>query len=136
MANVPGIDQDTGKNEAVPTQYSEFNLRVLDAEAREKEKINREADQRYWLRFVSVFVAIAILIGMGIVLICVSKEALPPSYVKSHPVYIVSVSIGPVVSMTTITIALLFAAFRGFKNADPELAIDPVSAGARIGGAQ
>jgi hypothetical protein len=114
---VPGVDATT-KSEAEDRRFSDIELRLLDAGAKSKENFNREADQRFNLRRLAVLVAVFLIIGMGIMLYHVAHAVFTPHYFEKPFMYVVAVLVAPILSMTTVSIALLVAAFRGFKGSD------------------
>jgi hypothetical protein len=53
---VPPLE-DAPEHQA-PDRFEELTFRSLEAEAKAKENINSEADQRYWLRWLAVFICL------------------------------------------------------------------------------
>lgn len=92
-----------------------IEFRLLEADAKARESVIREADQRYWLRWFAVVVVIAIIVGMGLLLKHVAHW-LPSSGQTVGSV--IALHLAPITSMTALAIALLVAAFRGFKDGD------------------
>lgn len=111
---VPDFDAE-GLNDADDGRFSDIELRLLDAGAKSKENINREADQRFKLRRLAVTVSVLLMGGM---LYYVLHYVFTPSYFEKPSLYIVAAFVAPILSMTTVSIALLIAAFRGFRNSD------------------
>ena len=64
---VPNVDAKNGgsPNDA---KLQELEFRLLEADARAKETKNRETDQRYYLRWATVFIAISLIVIMIFVL--------------------------------------------------------------------
>ena len=108
--------------------------RILDTEIKSREKLNREADQRYLLRWGAVLVAIFLDFFMGWALYHSSHAILSPNYFEAPSSYIVAAYVAPIASMTAITIALLVAAFRGFKEEDEKNTASTMVHGARASG--
>lgn len=115
--SVPTLDARP-HSEAEDKRFSDIELRLLDAGAKSKENLNREADQRFNLRRLAVAVGVLLIIGMGVMLCHVSHAIFTPSYFEKPSMYIVAALVAPILSMTTVSIALLVAAFRGFKDSD------------------
>jgi len=123
---VPHVD-------AVPQSQSQNNnprdaieFRLLKADAKARESVIREADQRYWLRWFAVVVVSVIIVGMGFLLIHVAHW-LPLDGRAIGAV--IALHLAPIASMTALAIALMVAAFRGFKDGD-EKAGATIAAGA------
>ncbi|MFG6620626.1 hypothetical protein ACGYK3_13975 [Sulfitobacter sp. 1A05707] len=114
---VPAVEAEPS-TDADSKRFSDIELRLLDANAKAKENLNREADQRHNLRRLSVGVGVALMIGMGVMLWHVSHSIFTTSYFEKPSMYIVAALVAPILSMTTVSIALLVAAFRGFKDSD------------------
>ncbi len=116
---VPDLDK-SGEDRItdLSDRLNEIELRLLDAGARAKENLNREADQRYWLRWLAVSVCTLMIAGMGVLLWHAAHSYLLPVYTEFSSSYIVAVYLAPIVSMTSLAIALLVAAFRAFKDSD------------------
>jgi hypothetical protein len=127
---VPPVDVSPNASEG-PDGRSDHEYRLLEADAKARENLNREADQRYWLRWVAVVLVVLIIHGMGCLLAHVAhwlpKE---PNTMGA----VIALHIAPIVSMTTLAIALLVAAFRGFKDGDEKAGAAMASDGARATG--
>lgn len=126
--SVPGIDANPEEGPGNGDRLQEIELRLLDAGAKSKENQNREADQRYNLRRIAVGVAVVLILGMGVVLWHGTHRLFSPSYFDVPAPYVVAIFLAPIVSMTSLAVAILVAAFRGFSGSDaegiPELATD------------
>jgi hypothetical protein len=114
---VPTLDANT-KSEAEDRRFSDIELRLLDAGAKSKENVNREADQRFNLRRLAVGMGVILIFGMGVMLYHVAHAVFTPHYFEKPSMYVVAALVAPILSMTTVSIALLVAAFRGFKGSD------------------
>lgn len=126
---VPSVDlQPTSPEEA---DRSNFEYRLLEADAKGRENLNREADQRYWLRWVAVALVVVIIFGMGCLLSHVAHWL--PNEPKAMGA-VIALHIAPIVSMTTLAIALLVAAFRGFKDGDEKAGTVIATESARASG--
>lgn len=95
--SVPTIDV-AGK--ADPAGFTAFELRTLDADAKAKENINREADQRYYLRWGAVALCIAVVIGMSTMLYHVGYYMLTKPVRDVPAAFLVAIYVAPIVSMS------------------------------------
>ena len=102
-------------------------IRLLDAEATWMENLNREADQRHshrsgvlWLSIVIVVIMVALLAIVACSLVFEGKSDLQPSVQ-------LAAYVAPITSTTVITIALLFGAFRGYRDRDEKTAASGMS---------
>lgn len=132
VSAVPQVDIST--NGASSRKFVDIELRLLDADAKAKENLNREADQRYWLRWAAVAVAFAIILGMGYMLGHVGYYILSRHGIGAPAAFLVAVYVAPIVSMTTIALALLVAAFRAFKSGDEQASASALAQGAKATG--
>lgn len=128
---VPVIDGPPIPEE--PDRYEALQFRGLEAEAKAKEHVNREADQRYWLRWLAVIASLAIISGMGWVLSHVVHKLMTLKTFGAAPAYIIAVYVAPIVSMSGLSVALLVAAFRGFKDGDGDTGANAIAEGAKVG---
>jgi hypothetical protein len=127
---VPPVDgEPTVSPEA--SDRSQYEFRLLQADAKARENLNREADQRYWLRWAVVGLAVLVIVGMGGLLIHVSHW-LPkdPNAIGA----VIALHVAPIASMTTLAIALLVAAFRGFKDGDEKSSADVANTSIKASG--
>ncbi|MDA3857048.1 MAG: hypothetical protein PF480_02100, partial [Roseovarius sp.] len=88
--------------------------------AKSKENLNREADQRFSLRRLAIFVAVLLIVGMGAILWHGTHRIFSPQYFDVPAPYVVAIFVAPILSMTTLAIGILVAAFRGFSARDGE----------------
>jgi hypothetical protein len=127
---VPSVDaQPVGPE--VPNGRSDYEYRLLEADARARANLFREADQRHLLRWIAVVLVVAIIVGMGCLLIHVAHWL--PNEPKTMGA-VIALHVSPIVSMTTLAIALLVAAFRGFKDGDEKAGATIAIDGARASG--
>jgi uncharacterized membrane protein len=116
-----------------PDRFEELQFRSLEAEAKAKEHLNSEADQRYWLRWLAVATCVIIIFGMGLMLSHVVHKLMTLKTFGAPSAYIIAVYVAPVVSMTSLSIALLVAAFRGFKEGDGDAGAKAIGDGVKAG---
>jgi hypothetical protein len=131
---VPLVDASSFKPDPPSGKYGAIELRLLDAEANAKEKINREADQRYWLRFASVGICVLAICGMSWLLWAVADKLLAATNLPSKGAYVIALYVAPIVSVTTLSISLLVSAFRGYKDSDERTGLSAASQGAQATG--
>ena len=133
MAQVPPVDASS--SEGLPsTKYEAIELRALDADAKAKENVNRETDQRYTFRWIAVFAGCIVIIIMGCTLNSVYHR-MPELAAKKIPAAVlVAMFIAPVTSMTALALALQVAAFRGFKDGDESKGASAASEGLKASG--
>lgn len=115
-------------------QQTEITNRLLAAEAKAREYDNREVDQRYWLRWLAVVVALALIWGFWSILRHEAHYLLALRRAGAPAALLVAIIVAPIVSMTTIALALLVAAFRGYKDGDEILGANAASAGLQASG--
>lgn len=131
LPKVPEIDEQPPAEE--PDRYEALQFRGLEAEAKAKEHINREADQRYWLRWLAVVACVSIIVGMGWMLSHVVHTLMTMKAFGAGSGYIIAVYVAPIVSMSGLSIALLVAAFRGFKDGDGDTGTKAITETAKVG---
>jgi hypothetical protein len=131
---VPPVDEPTSGQSDNARELSTIELAILDADAKAKQKLNREADQRYWLRWAAVCISVLIIIGMAFLLKHSAHEMVNLAIHKAPAIFFVAAYVAPILSMTTLSIALLVAAFRGFKDGDEKSGFSMATESARATG--
>ncbi len=102
MSNeIPPTSPDLELHKTVKIEYD-----LLEANAQLERARHRERGQRYWLRWIALIVGLIVIIGMAWVL----RRAVVLESSSDATI------IAPIVSITTITVAIFLAAFREFKN--------------------
>lgn len=121
-SSVPEIDQESSEPaKSASLDSSETpEYRVLKADAKAKENLNRESDQRYSLRKLVIWVCIALMVAMCGLLLYVVCSLVESDKVKASPSIFIAAYLAPIASMTTVAIALLVAAFRGYRDSDEQ----------------
>lgn len=123
-ADIP--DHDLKDPEHGPPS-EEHERRLLDAEAKWRENLNREADQRHSHRFWVFILSIAIagfIIFLVVIVVCgllFSSNLQLPASVQ------LAAYVAPIASTTVIAIALLFGTFRGYGDRDDKAAASGLS---------
>lgn len=134
MASVPPVDETLKDAPAESARrFEAIELRLIDAEAKAKENRNRETDQRHVLRWAAVGCAGSLIVGMAVTLWhvahwTVGNPANAPASV------LVAIFVAPIISMTTLALALLVAAFRGYKDGDEATGATMASQGMKATG--
>jgi hypothetical protein len=132
LASVPSIDAEpSGAPAAANQRLNDIELRLLDEGAKAKENLNRKADQRFMLRWLAVGTAMFLIIAMLCMLFHVVHQLLFMHAFKAPPILLVATYVAPIVSMTTLAIALMVAAFRGFKDGDEVTGMSAIAEGAK-----
>lgn len=135
MDEVPPVDaqpEPSGGGETA--NQIKITNRLLDAEAKAREHANRETDQRYYLRYGAVLIAILLMAGMGWMLAHVSHHFFTLKLLGAPSGLIVAMFVAPIISLTTISLSLLVAAFRGYKDGDQNTGMDVASNGMKAVG--
>ena len=128
MSSVPPVDAEPQSTDANETRFSAMEFRLLDADARAKENVNREADQRYWLRWLAVVIVLLLIITMVLLLGHVAHSLPYFKVMGAPPAFYVVAFVSPVVSMSALGLSLLVAAFRGYKDEDGQAGAGVASA--------
>lgn len=97
-----------------------LELELLDFERALRRLQNREASQRYWLRWISVGIGVLVVAGMAAMMwYLVQETGKDPSRILT-PGFAVAMIVAPITSITAITVALFVGAFRRFEDKDME----------------
>jgi len=131
MIEVPTSRKQSGTN--VPSPEERIETEILKHDEKLREISTREALQRHWIRLFSIIVCGVVLIGMGVILFFASWKIFLSPNLEISMAYTVAIFIAPIVSVTAITIALLIAAFRKFRNEDETSGVSAVASAARTG---
>ena len=114
----PDEDLGAGVDQQAPRMVRLEHLTEEEIVARKHR--NRAADQRFWLRWLSVAVTLSVIALMAAALYRAHPLFIHNASLLASPAYIVALLITPIVSMTALSIALLVAAFRGYKETDED----------------
>ncbi|MDX3976139.1 hypothetical protein [Shinella sp.] len=90
----------------------------LSAEAEYKALLKKEIQQRIDVRNWVIVIAIVVLIFMGGMLTHTAHSIYRTHQFDLAPSVLIALYLAPIVSITTITVMLLFGAFRRFKDDD------------------
>lgn len=100
------------------------DLGRLSAEGKARELFVREISQRIWIRWVAICLAVAVMVFMGCVLWHAVHAYFWGPFVTVPQSVAIAMFLGPIVSITTITVMLAIGAFRKFRDDD----VGPVGA--------
>lgn len=116
---VPKIDlalADSVRHEDLRRKEVEYNF--LMADEHYQKIVNRDKDQRYWLRWIAAAIGIIVIVGMTSLLWHMMHQLkFWPFQIYASSV-LIAMFVAPLVSITTVTIALFIGAFRRFSDDD------------------
>lgn len=93
----------------------------------------KEAEQRIEIRQFVLIICVSVIVFMGILAAHTSHRVMVEWVLTVPRSYAIAVVVAPIVSITTITVALLFGAFRRFKASDLDHLPTVVGEAAKIG---
>lgn len=100
--------------------YELLELRLLRIEAENQDLKQREYGQRRVIRWIAVLTGILVIVGMGAVLTHLVHSTFWGPFHFASGAFAVAMIIAPIISITTITVALFVGAFRKFEEKDME----------------
>lgn len=110
-------------------EREKLELRLLTAEASLMEISAKEAGQRHLIRWIAVLTGLVVIVVMfSLVGHALHRINWWPVF-RPSTAFMIVIVVGPVASITTITIALFIGAFRKFEDKDTERAADGVTTG-------
>lgn len=124
--NTAGVEDPSGLSNS---QREELELRLLTAEARLMEISAKEAGQRHRIRWIAVITGLIVILVMFSLLGHTLHRVHWWPMFRPSTAFMIVIVVGPVASITTITIALFIGAFRKFEDKDAEHAANGVSTG-------
>lgn len=102
---------------------SDRDLRNLENEAVLRDHLKAELSQNLKIKSLAVMVGCAVSLFMGLILLGPLHLMSQAGASSIHPAIVVAAIVGPIVSVTTVTVALFVGAFRNFgKNNLDEMA--------------
>ncbi|MEH3090750.1 MAG: hypothetical protein PGN20_01645 [Agrobacterium cavarae] len=114
--NVAGeINAFDARLSALEAKIDEANL---SGEARHRELLIQETQQRIRVRYWVVGISVAVLVFMAAILSHAAHHYFWGPIILMPPSVAIVMFVAPIVSVSTITIFLLFGAFRRFKDDD------------------
>ncbi len=130
--SIPTIDRDNAAADTTTTRNKareEHEFEFLKLSAGIKKLQHREIGQRYWLRWIAVVLGVFVILGMSAVLVHVVHQLLWRPFVFVSSPFSVALVAGPILSITSVTIALFVGAFRKFDEKDMDMAASGAVAG-------
>ncbi|MFC5586534.1 hypothetical protein ACFPOD_15575 [Nitratireductor kimnyeongensis] len=124
--DIPPIDPDLkAGNEERHARHEEVEFELLKTEAALRILSKREIGQRYIIKWVAVGAGVLVIFGMALALWHMMHNIFWGPFVFVTPALSVAMIVAPVISITTITVALFVGAFRKFDDKD----LDTVGSG-------
>ena len=115
--SIPPVDPAlVGKD--VSHDRERLELRLLEAEALLKEHGNREAGQRFWLKWFAVGTGAIVVTAMACLLTHLVHMVFWGPILLVGSAFSVAMIVAPIASITTITVAIFVGAFRRFDDKD------------------
>jgi hypothetical protein len=100
------------------SRVEQSELARLDEEVRFQRIVNRDRSQKFWLRWIAAGTGLVVILGMaGLVAHVMHHLTWWPVQTYSSSV-LVALFVAPLLSITTVTIALFVGAFRRFRDDD------------------
>lgn len=116
---IPRIDPDLqDAQKGHQARMAELEYEALSAEAKLQKLAHREIGQRVWVKWAAVTTGVATIIGMACLLAYVVAHFFNAPFILASPSFAALIVIAPIVSITSITVALLIGAFRKFEEKD------------------
>lgn len=124
MSDVPPIDKEPTSlrlnelEERLAAIEADSTLEGLDLENQTRALLAKEIRQRILLRWLSVTLAVIVIVFMALALWHITHRVFWGPFVFVSPSIAVAMFVAPVVSITTITVMIAIGAFRKFKDED------------------
>jgi hypothetical protein len=100
----------------------DVEARLLEISAQVQGLLSNERTQRIRLKWISATVGLLSIGGMSLLLWHVMHHIFAHPSGLLHPTVAIAFYIGPIISITTITVTLFIASFRRFEDKDLEAA--------------
>ncbi|CDM57214.1 hypothetical protein [Rhizobium favelukesii] len=111
-----------GEINSLDVRLAQLELKIdearLSGEAKHRDLLISEVRQRIRVRYWVVIIAMVAMFFMGVVLSHAAHHYFWGPVVIIPPAVAIAMFVGPIISITTITIVLLVGAFRRFKDDD------------------
>lgn len=129
---IPDYDPDTELsdflNDGWDYRFQKAQYDNLLAETALAKEQKREIGQRIWIRWLAVLLSTAVVGAMFYAFYHIQHQIFGFRYTFMQTGAMIALVVAPVVSISGITIALLFGVFRGYKDADAAAASAAVAA--------
>ncbi|HBF32434.1 hypothetical protein [Rhizobium sp.] len=108
--------------EALSRRISELESKqessLLTTEGEQRQLLIKEIRQRIYIRYAALSVAVSVIAGMGFIIgHTVHKFTIGP-FIFAPQAVVIAMFVGPILSISAITIMLMIGAFRRFKDDD------------------
>ncbi len=132
--DIPPYDPDlvSTSNERDSANKELLEFRALNAEADLNDLLKKEVGQRRALKWVAVGVGLGALFFMAFVLIGLVNKVIGGEPIFMGSAIGVAIIVAPITSITTITVAFFYGAFRKFEDKDIDAIQNGISAGSKI----
>ena len=125
--NIPPIDDTPSTDSSRLLERAE--LEALDAESKLRTLAHLEIGQRYRIKWIALITALSVIIGMSFLMGHLIHHVFRGPFMFVNAAFSVAMLAAPILSITTITVALLVGAFRKFEEKDLENAGSTMAAG-------
>jgi hypothetical protein len=122
---VAAADQTNAKRE-------QLEYELLELEAQVKRYQSKELLQRFWLRWLAVTLGIVVVILMAAIMKHQLHSVFVGPFLFANSAFSVVIVVGPILSITTITIVFFVAAFRKFDDGDVATMSNGVAGGVNV----
>lgn len=129
--NVAEIDGGEDPTDDAPSR-TELEFELLEAERALSTLLHREINQRYRIKWIAVTTGVVVILGMAGALAHLVHMVFWGPFLFANAAFTVAMIVAPIVSITTITVALFVGAFRRFEDKDLESFGNGVNTGASI----
>lgn len=119
--NIPPVDPDLENiSKSRDSRREQLEYELLEAEAAIRSLVHREISQRYIIKWVAVITGVLVIFGMALALYHFAHNLFLEGQTTVSPSLSIVMFVAPVLSITTITVALFVGAFRKFEEKDLE----------------
>lgn len=124
----PRVAERYRKINALASKFENAEYNNLIAETGLVKWQGREVAQRVWIRIAATFLATTVIGAMFFAFYHILHQIFGFRYLLLSPGALIALVVAPIVSISGITIALLFGVFRGYKDTDAAAAGAAVAA--------
>jgi hypothetical protein len=117
--NVAEVDGGDGLTDDAPSR-NELEFELLEVERALSRLLHREINQRYIIKWIAIISGVVVILGMAAALAHLVHMAFLGPFLFASAAFSVAMIVAPVISITTITVAMFVGAFRRFEDKDLE----------------
>lgn len=135
VERIPQLDPTLSKEPSSVEKIAErenLEFDLLKAEAKLIKLSHRETWQRYMIKWAAVITGLVVIAAMGFVLWHLVHSVFWGPFMRGSAAFSVVIVTAPIVSITTITVALFVGAFRRFEDKDLETMGNGVAGAANL----